>query len=285
MPFAHPTITSAYLRLPSTRGQPVLLKAQVAHNGSAWVSTATLADVFEVTPEAIEETVRQIYHDGEVPPPALDPWRPQNLHPSEVLPSLVMHLKSPVAKRLRHDWYGVLENVIIKGFAMDEQRLKTGDEAMEAVFFSEQIERLWEVRDSHRSFAQKITDLYMAASADYDKDSAVTQTLFGKVAQRFHHELNAVPQTPDREARLAAILLLFWQHAMRAIERQQVMTMRDWAKRFEGLFAMPLLELLEEDEKTVLATLQAALDKAGFELAMGSRPVNVVSASLDCLGG
>ena len=78
----------------------------------------------------------------------------------------------------------VLREYIIKGFAMDDERLKQGQHFGKA-YFEEMLERVREIRASERLFYQKITDLY-ALSADYDKEAEITKEFFATVQNKLH---------------------------------------------------------------------------------------------------
>ena len=77
-----------------------------------------------------------------------------------------------------------LQEFVVKGFVMDDERLKAGKHFGKD-YFDELLERIREIRSSERRFYQKITDLY-ALSTDYDKDSTITKEFFGTVQNKFH---------------------------------------------------------------------------------------------------
>ena len=71
-----------------------------------------------------------------------------------------------------------LKEYIIKGFTMDDERLKNPDNIFGKDYFDEQLARIRDIRSSERRFYQKITDLYSQCSADYDKNSEETTLFF-----------------------------------------------------------------------------------------------------------
>jgi len=79
----------------------------------------------------------------------------------------------------------ILKEYIIKGFAMDDERLKQGKTPFGKDYFDELLERIREIRASERRFYQKITDIY-ALAADYDKNSPVTKEFFATVQNKLH---------------------------------------------------------------------------------------------------
>ena len=81
---------------------------------------------------------------------------------------------------------GVLKEYMIKGFALDDERLKQGKEAFGKDYFDELLERIREIRASERRFYQKITDIYAQCSIDYDPRSPITQTFYATVQNKLH---------------------------------------------------------------------------------------------------
>lgn len=80
---------------------------------------------------------------------------------------------------------GIIESFTIKGFAMDDERLKNDGSILGKKYFEEQLQRIREIRLSERKFYQKITDIY-ATSIDYDVTSAATQRFFATVQNKLH---------------------------------------------------------------------------------------------------
>ena len=81
----------------------------------------------------------------------------------------------------------VLKEYIIKGFAMNDERLKNPVNFFGKDYFEEQLERIREIRASERRFYQKITDIYARCSADYSPDSQITQDFFSTVKNKLHY--------------------------------------------------------------------------------------------------
>ena len=80
----------------------------------------------------------------------------------------------------------VLKEYIIKGFAMNDERLKNPVNFFGKDYFEEQLERIREIRASERRFYQKITDIYARCSADYSPDSQITKDFFATVQNKLH---------------------------------------------------------------------------------------------------
>jgi hypothetical protein len=79
----------------------------------------------------------------------------------------------------------VLKEYLIKGFAMDDERLKNPDKDLSADYFDELLERIRDMRASERRFYQKITDIYATAS-DYNKKAPESHTFFATVQNKLH---------------------------------------------------------------------------------------------------
>ena len=80
----------------------------------------------------------------------------------------------------------VLKEYIIKGFAMDDERLKNPNNIFGKDYFEEQLARIRDIRSSERRFYQKITDIYSQCSADYDVNAQITKAFFATVQNKLH---------------------------------------------------------------------------------------------------
>lgn len=79
-----------------------------------------------------------------------------------------------------------LKEYIIKGFTMDDERLKNPNNIFGKDYFDEQLARIRDIRSSERRFYQKITDIYSQCSADYNSESDITQKFFATVQNKLH---------------------------------------------------------------------------------------------------
>jgi len=84
---------------------------------------------------------------------------------------------------------GVLKEYMIKGFAMDDERLKQGKTAFGKDYFRELLERVRSIRASERRIWQQITDIFAECSIDYDKDSQTTHDFYAMVQKMFHYAI------------------------------------------------------------------------------------------------
>lgn len=83
----------------------------------------------------------------------------------------------------------VLKEYMIKGFALDDERLKRGEELFDKDYFDELLERIRSIRASERRVWQKITDIFAECSIDYDKDSPTTREFYAMVQNKFHYAI------------------------------------------------------------------------------------------------
>lgn len=83
----------------------------------------------------------------------------------------------------------VLKNYMIKGFVMDDERLKQGKTAFGKDYFRELLERVRSIRASERRIWQQITDIFAECSIDYDKESSVTADFYAMVQNKFHYAI------------------------------------------------------------------------------------------------
>ena len=96
---------------------------------------------------------------------------------------------SPKAVQFRKWANDIIEQYTIKGFAIDDERLKNGGTVLTKQYFEELLERIREIRLSERKFYQKITDIY-ATSIDYDSKSETTMKFFAAVQNKIHYAIH-----------------------------------------------------------------------------------------------
>ena len=84
---------------------------------------------------------------------------------------------------------GVLKEYMIKGFAMDDERLKQGKAVFGKDYFRELLERVRSIRASERRIWQQITDIFAECSIDYDRDSSITRSFYAMVQNKFHYAI------------------------------------------------------------------------------------------------
>jgi hypothetical protein len=165
---------------------------------TAWLTQKDLADLFGVKPPAISKHLKNIYDSGELDEIATvskmetvrsegerDVVRTIDIYNLDVIIAVGYRVNSYQATQFRIWATKVLREFVIKGFALDDERMKRGTAAFGKDYFEELLERIREIRASERRFYQKITDIY-ALSVDYDPDAPLTREFFSTVQNKLH---------------------------------------------------------------------------------------------------
>jgi len=158
-----------------------------------WLTQKLIADLFRTTPQNITIHLKNIYEIGELEEKATckdflqvqiegnrQIKRKQKFYNLDAIISVGYRVNSYQATQFRIWATKTLKEFIIKGFVLDDERLKQGGQVFGKDYFDELLERIREIRASERRFYQKITDIY-ALSVDYDKNSPLTREFFGAV--------------------------------------------------------------------------------------------------------
>ena len=165
-------------------------------NETFWLSQKRMADLFAVTIPDITYHLKQLNESGEV---QLSEAIKKILIPSDNCDEqgvMMYNLDAIIAVGNRVNSYeatqfriwarGVLKEFIIKGFVMDDERLK-GKNPFGADYFEELLDRIREIRLSERRYYQKITDIYAECSSDYDPKSDITKVFYKTVQNMMHY--------------------------------------------------------------------------------------------------
>lgn len=161
-----------------------------------WLSQKRMSELFAVTIQDISYHLIQINDSGEL---QLSTAIKKILNPSDNCEdpgSILYNLDAIIAVGYRVNSYEatqfriwareVLKEFIIKGFVMDDERLK-GKNPFGADYFEELLDRIREIRTSERRYYQKITDIYAECSSDYDPKSEITKTFYKTVQNMMHY--------------------------------------------------------------------------------------------------
>ncbi len=164
-----------------------------AVNGSVWLTQAQMAELFQSTPQAITQLLRTIYADGELDQEATckellqvrieggrQVQRSLRHYNLDAILAVGYRVRSPRGTQFRRWATTVLREYLVKGFAMDDARLK---QAEQWDYFDEWLARIRDIRASEKRFYQKVRDLY-ATAIDYDKHSEQAQAFFKKVQNK-----------------------------------------------------------------------------------------------------
>lgn len=154
---------------------------------------------------------------------------------------------SPRAVQFRKWAINIIEEYTIKGFTMDDERLKNGGTILTKDYFEEQLQRIREIRLSERRFYQKITDIY-ATSIDYDPKANLTRLFFARVQNQLHWAIHGQTAAEELTA-MSRIVSAYLDLAEMRAEEEIPMTMQDWAEQFEGVLKLSKKEILTDAGK------------------------------------
>ena len=165
-----------------------------------WLSQKQLTDLFGKAKGTVSEHIKHIFEDGELVQEAtVRLFRTVQIEGSRSVEREVAHynldmvlamgyrVRSPVGVRFRQWASTQLKDFIVKGFALDDERLKNPGRGRD--YFDELTRRLQDIRTSERRFYQKITDIY-ATSVDYDSAAPLTQGFFATVQNKVHFAIH-----------------------------------------------------------------------------------------------
>jgi len=174
----------------------------VLQNDSIWVTQKAMADLFDCTSDNISLHLKNIYSEGELSKEATaenfsvvqkegnrEVRRNVTFYNLDAIISVGYRVNSRQATKFRIWATGVLKEYMIKGFAMDDERLKQGEAVFGKDYFRELLERVRSIRASERRIWQQITDIFAECSIDYDRQSEVTNRFFATVQNKFHYAI------------------------------------------------------------------------------------------------
>ena len=162
-----------------------------AKDQTVWLSQREMAELFDVTTDNVGLHLKNIYEDGELSREATaeessvvqtegtrQVQRPVTLYHLDAILAVGYRVRSPRGVQFRRWASTVLKEYLVKGFVMDDERLKNPDGRPD--YFDEMLARIRDIRASEKRFYQKVRDLF-ALAADYDKSDEATQTFFATV--------------------------------------------------------------------------------------------------------
>ena len=194
-----------------------------------WMSQKRMADLFGVDVRTINYHLGQIYESGELTKEATirkfgivqsegdrDVERTPMFYNLDAIIAVGYRVNSYQATQFRIWATSVLKEMIVKGFVLDDERLKQGKHFGKD-YFDDLLERIREIRASERRYYQKITDVYAECSADYDPKSETTQSFFKMVQNMMHwavtHQTAAEIIYSRADAEMPHMGLTTWKNA------------------------------------------------------------------------
>ena len=217
-----------------------------------WLTQKMMAALYDVNVRTINEHIKKIYDDSELESiSTIRKFRIVQTEGSRQVSREVAHynlqmiiavgfkVNNERAVQFRKWANGIVKNYTIKGWVIDDERLKNGGSVLTKEYFDRLLEQIREIRLSERRFYQKITDIY-ATSLDYDRTAQTTKQFFAKVQNKMHYAV----------------------HGHTAAERYIPMTMEDWARRLDLFLMADEREILQDAGKI---TAEIAKEKAETE--------------------
>ena len=195
---ATPASNSHFLFYASSDGT---VKVQVVvGNETVWASQKGMAEIFGVSVPTINEHLQNIFNSGELEEStvirnfritALDEKNyDTKFYNLDAIISVGYRVNSLQATQFRKWATTILRDFLIKGFALDDDRLKQGNQLFGKDYFDDLLERIREIRASERRFYQKITDIYSQCSVDYDQNSPITKQFYAHVQDKLHYAIH-----------------------------------------------------------------------------------------------
>lgn len=269
------------------------MKIDVLFEGeTVWLNQQQISAIFERDRTVITRHIGNIFAEGELD----EKSNVQKMHFAnsdklvtfyslDVIISVGYRVNSLKATQFRIWATNTLREFIIKGFVLDDERLKLG-KRFGHDYFEELLERIREIRSSERRFYQKITDLFAACSIDYDSKSPVTKTFYQTVQNKLHwaiiHKTAAEIVAERADAAKPKMGLRTWKNAtkgkiqksditiaknylsekeLRSLDRvvgmyldyaenqasrQIAMTMQDWANKLDAFLQFNEYDILQD---------------------------------------
>lgn len=191
-------------KLPSNNSDFILYTSQdgevrvdvFVHNESVWLTQKAMQELFDRSKSTVSEHISNVFKEGELDENQVvrkfrttaDDGKDYEVsyYNLDVIISVGYRIKSQRGTQFRIWATKTLKEFIIKGFVLDDKRLKQGGQVFGKDYFEELIERIREIRASERRFYQKITDIYAQCSIDYDAQSEITQNFYKTVQNKLH---------------------------------------------------------------------------------------------------
>ena len=279
-----------------------------------WLTQKMMAILYGVDVRTISDHIKKVYSDSELEELATirkfrivqtegsrQVQRETNHYNLQMIIAVGFKVNNERAVQFRKWANGIVKDYTIKGWVMDDERLKNGGTVLTVEYFDRLLEQIREIRLSERRFYQKITDIY-ATSLDYDRTASTTKQFFSKVQNKMHYAVHghtaaeliyqradaekphmglttwaAAPEgkivksdvsiaknyLSEQEMRsLERIVSAYLDLAEDRAERHIPMTMEDWSKRLDLFLMADEREVLQDAGKI---TAEIAKSKAETE--------------------
>ncbi|WP_288457490.1 virulence RhuM family protein [uncultured Chryseobacterium sp.] len=276
-----------------------------------WASQKAMSEIFDINVSGITKHLKNIFEENELSETGnvqklhiANSTKPVNFYSLDVIISVGYRINSYKATQFRRWATSILKEYLIKGFVLDEERLKQGNQLFGKDYFAELLERIREIRTSERLFYQKITDIY-ATSVDYDLQSPITKEFYATVQNKLHWaihnhtaaeliKLRASANKPnmgltswknekkggkilktdvsvaknylneEELGELNRVVTMYLDFAENMAKRQKEMKMVDWIARLDSFLSFNEYDVLKDSGK-VSATIAKRLAENEYE--------------------
>lgn len=184
-----------YLTFVATTGDSAESIEMRYEDENIWLTQKMMAELYGVDVRTINYHIKKVFEDSELEEKAVirkfritasDEKSYQAMHYSlQMIIAVGFKVNNERAVQFRKWANAIVKDYMIKGWVMDEERLKNGGSVLTEQYFEEQLEKIREIRLSERKFYQKITDIY-ATALDYDRTAKTTKEFFAKVQNKMH---------------------------------------------------------------------------------------------------
>ena len=162
-------------------------------NETIWLSQEQMSQLFDRERSVITKHIRNVFNEGELEEKSnvqilhiSGSDKPVKFYNLDVIISVGYRVKSQRGTQFRIWATKTLKEYIIKGFVLDDNRLKQGEAVFGKDYFRELLERVRSIRASERRIYQQITDIFAECSIDYDPKAEITQNFYAMVQNKFH---------------------------------------------------------------------------------------------------
>lgn len=281
---------------------------------TVWLTQDKIATLFGVQRPAITKHLKNIFESGELDEISVSSKMEltandgkqysTKIYNLDAILSIGYRVNSIQATQFRKWASTVLREYIIKGFAMDDERLKNPTRIFGQDYFEEQLARIRDIRSSERRFYQKITDIYAGCSVDYDLNAEITKNFFATVQNKLHFAITGqtaaeiihsrvsskkpnmglttwknAPEGAIRKTDVAIaknylgeseieglnrIVTMYLDYAEMQAQKGIVMCMKDWINKLDAFLQFNEREILQ-NSGTISHEVAAALAEDEFE--------------------
>lgn len=171
----------------------------LVNNETIWLTQKAMAELFQVGVPAISKHLSNIFDSGELVEDSVISKMETtasdgktyltNFYSLDAIISVGYRVNSTRATQFRIWATNTLREYIVKGFVLDDNRLKQGKTTFGKDYFKELLERVRSIRASERRIYQQITDIFAECSEDYDPDAQITKDFYASVQNKFHYAI------------------------------------------------------------------------------------------------